>query len=1512
MESNESPQKDEHGGNNENDNDDEYEYEEDDPFFPLLASLPINGRITTLLSFSHPSSPTDYIFFTTETKQYAIVSYNSNSNGGGSSSSSGNTSNNNKAAAAHRYKIQTHASGDLSNPGVPLRGRDPETGPKAILEPHSTCIALHLYEGFVTILPLSPHYSTTVGGVVPLVQPLFQARLEESNVFDFVFLQPSTRATELYYPQLSILYQNARGQQHVITHSVDLAHKTLVYATATSSSDTTTTTKPGAKRAAGGASTSAKLIAPPMKERLVQPRVDGSCGMIVPVPPLDRPSPAPVLLAQDSKLPASGTTSAAVASPVAAAAFGGILIVGQTCLTYHCTASQTTHYLPIPQAIYLSWTMVQTTPNSSGGAEDDPTVRFLLGSEVGELQLLMVQRTREGVVTGLHLETLGITSVSSCLVHLDTDWIMVGSQFGDSQLVEILKEPIVVNGGGANRNTMSSSSNSVSEETASNMGSATTFVRVVEEYSNLGPIVDFDLVPTSHSDTGMEQGTHSPTTTSAAAASLTQSMVVTASGAGKDGSLRLVRNGIGMTQHAAVELGGIKGMWSVRKMAWDVDDAFLIQSYVGETRILGVSVENEEEKEDVSLDEEMSEEGGDGSLEEVEIAGLDSARSTLYAGNVALNSNKNSTLMIQITQVEIRLLDLSSRECIHTWNPSSLGEHGSITIASANEAGQIMVSLRGGVLLYLHIVAADSGFAIQFSSRKELDREISCIDLNPMNDLESESEVISQDVDMVDVGQEQGKRLISSSKVAAIGLWDDSSVRLLSLDNSLVDLLYVQIDQEGASSSSSASISKESSRISQQMMPRSLCLTTLDSYSASASHTGGVTRRVNMLLIGLGDGGLVSFVLETKGQVVSAHSRKEVSLGTRSINLVPFYDQISGKGACVLATGDRPTAIYLTGGAGGSNTNPKLCYSNIHLSTDNTAYEEESPSNGGYEHLIVNVATPFQNSFLFHVPTTSERNYSLCVSDESSLRLGMIDDIQKLHITTHKLGMAPRRVTYHKSGRIVCVGCIDDGIQGASKIGGETNMGNCVRFFDDTSFEEIDRLDLDPYEMILSLISTELKIVNETSIEGDATMESRIDNRGDDSDHKSDETRPFIIIGTGFNFPDEDEPSRGRILVIQCSASGRTEPSSLSSAAEGVSSLSRKAIQVAETQVTGGVFSICPFYGGTILSTINSKTRLFKLVNDDPGIRDVFNLEVVGKGHHGHILSLFVKSLVSPTNANVSPLEEKSRIAIVGDMMRSISVVQHFPDFNTLEEVARDYNQNWTTAIEMLSDDVYLGAEHFQNLFVLRRNTKSSSVEVRTRLDTVGVFHIGELVNKFKNGSLVMPSSHSSTESIVLGDESQIDSTAGENISAQIRRPTVNVCDQTLFGTVDGTIGSVIGLDIRTATFFAALERAISRIVDPIGNLKHFEFRSFRGEKRKQPSRGFIDGDLVETFMDLDRDTMEEVVKEMNKEGRWEVDEFLAVDDNESMRDETLEPTLDRDLIVNDVLAMVEEISLLH
>ena len=279
-------------------------------------------------------------------------------------------------------------------------------------------------------------------------------------------------------------------------------------------------------------------------------------------------------------------------------------------------------------------------------------------------------------------------------------------------------------------------------------------------------------------------------------------------------------------------------------------------------------------------------------------------------------------------------------------------------------------------------------------------------------------------------------------------------------------------------------------------------------------------------------------------------------------------------------------------------------------------------------------------------------------------------------------------------------------------------------------------------------------------------------------------------------------------------------------------------------------------------------------------------------------------------------------LALVGDLMRSISLVQYYSEHETLEEIARDFNANWTTAVAMLTDDIYLGGENWNNLFVLKRNAKAQNEEVRCRLDTVGEFHLGEMCNKFMSGSLVMPSNSSTESSARAGSRRRnsiltspskrgsVSSKAGAQGASRTRRPGVAIGSQTLFGTVDGTLGVILGLDGPTAAFFSCMQRAIQNAVTPVGNFNHQQFRAFNAEQRIHPSHGFVDGDLIESFLDLDKSTMQKVVDEMNRDGGWEVDEsgFAANDKNDSgMKD------VDRaDLTLEDVLAVVEEMTMLH
>lgn len=933
------------------------------------------------------------------------------------------------------YPVKTHVTGSFTNYAVSIfsGGSQSECGPLVALDERKRCIALHMYDGWVTILPIHSGYDGTMSKRAGPFGDVFHARIEEKTVLSMDFLytnKSSSGKGKFYIPQLTLLHQDVRGFQHVITHGVDLSKKCLVLHSSPENAPSSAEGKPSA------------TTMPPPLERLKKTRIDGGSAAILSVP-ASRTSP-----------------------------LGGVLILGQRQITYHHTGEGITRTLPVGGDFLLySYCIVNETAGDENEDERQwqaAQLKYLLGDEMGRIHVLTLLRNvasdgkGDGCVTTLLMETLGTASSSSALVYLGHGCVFVGSQFADSQLLKILDAPVPLSAGmesGGEKNPL--------EET--------TYLRVLEEYTNLGPIVDFDLRPCGDDPVSAGGRKHATINRRTRNNQHHQSVLVTCSGVGKDGSVRLVRNGVGMREYAEVEMPGIKGMWSLRRKFSDDDDMFLVQSFVRETRILGVQSSG-------SGDEMEDGEGGGAALAEVTIPGFDSSKSTLFAGNMMVG---RFDLMLQVVHDGIRVVDSKSLELISEWSPFSVSDDdsdadeplGLITVASANESGQIVVALHGGILIYFLVEGGGSSPTLCKVKRTTLDREISCIDLNPF-------EAIKYDNDMdLDEG-----RVVRRSELVAVGLWDDFSVRLLCLcDNaetassrnkiySILDqVLHINLGVGSAVSGEKSAIHEvdtdaENGDSSQHMMARSLCLVSL--YSHSTNNNSLITNKgvsppmankADILLIGIGDGKLISFAVAQTGlsRSWSVHSRKEVSLGTHGILLMRLRNGAhlnpEVNSTCVLATGDRPTVVYLTGGNGGCSTNPKLCYSTISLTVEDDEVEDGQAS---HRSITVNAASSFRSSQLFSsANTNSGSNYSLCVSDENTLRMGVIDDVQKLHVSSYRLGMTPRRIAYHEAGRVYCVGCIDGDAAGGSgnQIGAEINMGNCVRFFDDSSFEEINR-----------------------------------------------------------------------------------------------------------------------------------------------------------------------------------------------------------------------------------------------------------------------------------------------------------------------------------------------------------------------------------------------------------------------------------------------------------------------
>ncbi|CAH2078400.1 unnamed protein product [Thlaspi arvense] len=295
----------------------------------------------------------------------------------------------------------------------------------------------------------------------------------------------------------------------------------------------------------------------------------------------------------------------------------------------------------------------------------------------------------------------------------------------------------------------------------------------------------------------------------------------------------------------------------------------------------------------------------------------------------------------------------------------------------------------------------------------------------------------------------------------------------------------------------------------------------------------------------------------------------------------------------------------------------------------------------------------------------------------------------------------------------------------------------------------------------------------------------------------TDDKNVYYCVGTSYVMPEETEPTKGRILVFLVE--------------EGKLQL------VTEKETKGSVYSLNAF-NGKLLAAINQKIQLYKWMLRDDGTRELQS----ECGHHGHILALYVQT--------------RGDFIVVGDLMKSISLLIYKHEEGSIEEIARDYNASWMTAVEILDDDTYLGADNCFNLFTVKKNSEAATDEERSRMKVVGAYHIGEFVNRFRHGSLVMRLP---------------DSEIGQT-------PTI------IFGTVDGVIGVIASLPQEKYLFLEKLQTSLRKVIKGVGGLSHEQWRSFNNEKRTEEARSFVDGDLIESFLDLSKSKMEEISKVMD------------------------------------------------
>ncbi|CAD6191269.1 unnamed protein product [Caenorhabditis auriculariae] len=894
---------------------------------------------------------------------------------------------------------------------------------------------------------------------------------------------------------------------------------------------------------------------------------------------------------------------------------GGVIVIGQESILYK--ADDKTN----PAVVPMSSPLLNQTTFTCFCQLDKSGERFLLADDHGRLLMLLLEIVEKmdggASVCGMRLEFLGETSIAECITYLDNGVVFIGSRMGDSQLIRLETTPISSDG---------------------------TFVKILETFPNIGPIRDMVSVDCDG-----------------------QAQLVTCSGAFKEGSLRVIRNGIGIQEKADVDLPDVVGMYPLR-----FNSAF-------DNHLL---VSNKTESHLLRLDGEE--------IEDVDLPGFDFKKRTVHGGGLF---SPEAAVLLQVTQSEVLLM----RQGSETKKWTAPGDSPYISKAVANNRfGQVVVCDRAS-LYYLKCSYEEASGELSIDLIKQINmpNEIACIDIsNRKDDSNSEAEFIF------------------------VGLWISISVVGLSLP----DLSqFMEVD------------------LPSKILPRSLIATNIEG--------------VFYLLVAMGDGILLYYRIDpttgTLGEV------KKASIGMRP----PHLQRVSSGGKNhIFVCSDRPMIIF--------SSNQKLILSNVNVK-------------------VVHAVCSIQSSF-----------YKDCLiySDGKSMLIGMVDDIQKIHIRTIPLNESPRRIAYQKSsGTYAILSSREEGPFAsqrlpASRSALETSFSKAKSHRTDTGMDANQQSQ--DVHSVLILDQNNFQVLHCHELGQNEHPLSIV------SSTLGDDPTTYYVVGIALVYADENEAKTGRIIVFEVDLEDRT-----------------KLRKVHERDVKGAPYSM-DVMNGKLVAGINSSVRLFEWSFDKE-----LKLEC---SHFNNISALYVKT--------------KGDQILVGDLMRSIQLLNYKSREGTFEELAKDWRAMWMMGVEFITADHVIGAESSGNLFTCELDkTKPESDGGRYKLVPNGFYYLGEGLNVFRRGSLVpMPS-----DALLEYDNSL------------------------LFGTSEGTVGIIVQFPAKYKEFLEAVQNAIAEVQNNCMRIEHSVYRQFAVNKWNEPASGFIDGDLIESLLDMRKEKALEVCKKL-------------------------------------------------
>ena len=215
-------------------------------------------------------------------------------------------------------------------------------------------------------------------------------------------------------------------------------------------------------------------------------------------------------------------------------------------------------------------------------------------------------------------------------------------------------------------------------------------------------------------------------------------------------------------------------------------------------------------------------------------------------------------------------------------------------------------------------------------------------------------------------------------------------------------------------------------------------------------------------------------------------------------------------------------------------------------------------------------------------------------------------------------------------------------------------------------------------------------------------------------------------------------------------------------------------------------------------------------------------------------------------NDNDNSIINNSKIhyLIISDLVRSIGIYSYDLTENKISELCRNYSNAWTYSISQLNNNLLYITDIDGNIVTLKRNNNILKENDDIKLEPVAYYNYGQKINsmiltKIKNKDLYIISSDNLNTN---DDEVQI----------------------LFFSTLEGSLGQIIQINHEIFDFLKALKDLLIKNESNYGQFNYDEWKNYNNGIINKESKGFIEGDIFEKFINNDEAYKMGILKQLN------------------------------------------------